>query len=138
MAAHFRAYLDRVHICYVDDSGRGRARTVTGLIIPAAKWNDLMHRWLEGRKALSRTWGVREQVELHGNELARGRGAYCVSEEQERIFKNRALRLRAYDRMLTALAGCAALNVTTVCCPTAHMPTAYARFVEHLERWGPR
>ncbi|BCB87342.1 hypothetical protein Psuf_046550 [Phytohabitans suffuscus] len=95
-----------------------------------------MHCWLEGRKSLTVTWGVREQVELHGNELARGRGAYCGSQEQERIFKNRAIRLRAYDLMLAALAGCGALSVTTVCCATSHMPTAYARFVEHLERWA--
>ncbi|WP_173041656.1 hypothetical protein [Phytohabitans flavus] len=91
---------------------------------------------MEGRKRLTATWGVREHVELHGNELARGRGAYCESEEQERIFKNRAVRLGAYDLMLAALAGCGALSATTVCCATAHMPTAYARFVEHLERWA--
>ena len=95
-----------------------------------------MHCWLEGRKSLTVTWGVRDQVELHGNELARGRGAYCGTAEQERAFRDRARRLEAYGHMMTALGGCEALSVTTVCCPTAHMPTAYTRFVEHLDRWA--
>jgi hypothetical protein len=109
---------------------------VTGLIVPATGWCDLLHCWLDGRRKLTETWGVRKHTELHGVELARGRGSYCASDEQERVFKNRGIRLRAYDLMLAALADCDGLIVTTVCSPTAHMPTAYARFVEHLEGWA--
>lgn len=125
-----------MHIAYVDDSGRGKARTVTGVIVPAAGWSDVLHRWLEGRQKLADTWGVRKHAELHGVELARGRGAYCASSEEELIFRRRHVRLRAYDLMLAALAQCEELVIATVCCETAHLPTAYRGFVDHVQRWA--
>ncbi|MEJ3747193.1 DUF3800 domain-containing protein [Actinomycetes bacterium KLBMP 9797] len=125
-----------MHLAYADDSGRDNARTVTGLVVPAHGWNEFLHCWLEARERLTATWGVRKHAELHGIELARGRGSYCASDEEELVFRRRHVRLRAYDLMLAALAQCENLVVTTVCTDSAHLPTAYRKFVEHLQQWA--
>lgn len=126
-----------MHLCYVDDSGGDNARTVTGLLIPAASWSDLLHCWLDGRRELTSTWGVGRHAELHANQLAKGRGRYCDTPARQAAF-NKAARLSAYRIMLSNLARCDALTITTVAAETRFQVAVYRLFVAHLEEWAAR
>ncbi|AGL14151.1 DUF3800 domain-containing protein [Actinoplanes sp. N902-109] len=104
-----------MHLCYVDDSGRNAVVTLTGLLIPDSAWNDLLDLWLTGRRKLTETWGVRKHVELHAYRLAkRGRGRFCETEEQDRVFGSRHVRARAIDIMLQGLIDTAGLTNESV------------------------
>ncbi|MFJ9522674.1 DUF3800 domain-containing protein [Kitasatospora sp. NPDC101801] len=124
-----------MYLCYVDDSGTGDVRTMTGLLIPATGWNDLLHCWLEGRREVERTWGVPKNAELHAVKLVKGRGTFCSTAEQEKQFSKPA-RIRAHEMMLQRLARCEQLVVTTVACRTKVHTDVYRCFVEHIERWA--
>ncbi|MFD7734158.1 DUF3800 domain-containing protein [Kitasatospora phosalacinea] len=126
-----------MYFCYADDSGANDARTLTGLLVPEDGWNDLLHCWLEGRRALEDTWAVPKNYELHANELIKGRGRPCPTPEQNNAF-SRPARRAAHDLMMRHLARCESLRVMTVAGRTAQVPTIYQSFVNHLETWALR
>lgn len=124
-----------MYLCYVDDSGTDSVRTLTGLLVPAAGWGDLLHGWLEGRREVEALWGVPKNAELHAFKLVKGRGRYCPTPEQEAKFREGS-RIAAHEMLLKRLARCENLIVTTVACRTKVLPDVYACFVEHLEEWA--
>ena len=130
-------YLTFVHLCYVDDSGKDGIITFTGLLVADAGWNDVLHAWLDGRRQLTETWGVKKKVELHANQLTKaGRGLFCETVEQNRAFQSAAVRARAVDILLQRLGQCEALTVTTVAARAATSAAAYEAFITHLEKWA--
>lgn len=94
-----------------------------------------MAKWLEGRRKLSETWGVRKHAELHALELAKQRGSFCETEQQERVFVHQARR-RAYEIMMNALADVEGLVTFTVAARETRLPIVYALFIQRLERWA--
>ncbi|MEV7177796.1 DUF3800 domain-containing protein [Kitasatospora sp. NPDC093679] len=124
-----------MYLCYVDDSGSDNIRTLTGLLVPAAGWSDVMHCWLEGRRAVEAEWGVAKSTELHAVKLVKGRGRFCVTEEQDKLFQKPS-RIAAHEMLLKRLARCENVTVTTVACRTSVLPDVYTCFVEHLEEWA--
>lgn len=124
-----------MYLCYVDDSGSDRIRTLTGLLVPASGWGDLLHCWLEGRREVESEWGVPKNTELHAVKLVKGRGQFCSTPEQEARFHKRS-RIAAHEMLLKRLARCENLTVTTVACRTSVLPDVYTCFVEHLEEWA--
>ncbi|MFB7293562.1 DUF3800 domain-containing protein [Actinacidiphila glaucinigra] len=124
-----------MYFCYADDSGADQGRTLTGLLVPEEGWNDLLHCWLEGRRALEQTWGVAKNTELHATQFVKGRGRPCATEEQNAAFGRRA-RIAAHDLMVRHLTRCASLRVLTVAGRTAQVADVYQGFVDRLEAWA--
>ncbi|MEK8143774.1 DUF3800 domain-containing protein [Streptomyces sp. M10(2022)] len=124
-----------MYFCYADDSGADQGRTLTGLLVPEEGWNDLLHHWLEGRRALESEWGIAKNTELHANQLVKGRGRPCATREQNERFSRKA-RVAAHDMMVRHLTRCDSLRVLTVAGRTAQIASIYQGFVNRLEAWA--
>ena len=94
-----------------------------------------MAKWLEGRAYLTRTWGVRKHAELHALELAKQRGSFCETSEQERLFVHHARR-RAYEIMASKLPEVDGLETFTVATRETRLPIVYRLFIDQLEKWA--
>jgi hypothetical protein len=124
-----------VYLCYADDSGDNTSRSITAVLVEDKNWSSLMAKWLAARVKLTDTWGVRKHAELHALELAKQRGSFCETNQQERVFVHVARR-RAYEMMMNALADVDGLVTFTVAARETRLPIVYALFIERLERWA--
>jgi hypothetical protein len=126
-----------VYFCYVDDSGAEDGRTLTGLLIPSARWNELLACWLDGRAKLSEKYGVNKHRELKGSLLGKkGRGSFCDGQDQDERFQSPRLRTEAYRILLESLSHCDGLQVVTVACRISRLPKVYQCLVDWLEDWA--
>jgi len=127
-----------VHLCYVDDSGKEKVATLSGLLIPAANWSDLISCWLDARRELTERWGVDKHVELHGNKLIKeGKGRFCGGDVRlEKGFAAQSERDAAFGVMLGALSACEPLRVLTVASNTSRSHEIYGHLVTHLHQWA--
>lgn len=127
-----------MHLVYVDDSGDSKnGTTMTALLVEDKHWNDVLGTWLEGRREIHREFKVPKTQEIHANNLYKGRGNYCESEEDSRAFS--ADKRAATGRiMLSWLSKAEGLTIVTIATPYKQSPLAYAAFVEWLDDWAYR
>lgn len=125
-----------MHLVYVDDSGNSKyGTTLTALLIPADQWSGVLSVWLEGRRDIHNEFGVPKTQELHANELYKGRGRYCESDEQQALFSTP--RRAATGRiMLSWLSKAEGLKVVTIGTPDRSTSDAYSTFVKWLDSWA--
>ncbi|RLZ02548.1 hypothetical protein CWC38_10545 [Kocuria tytonicola] len=125
-----------MHLVYVDDSGDSRhGTTLTALIVPDDRWNEVMAAWLGGRRAIHHEFGIPTTRELHANELYKGRGKYCETEGQERLFSTP--RRAATGRiMLSALAAAEGALVVTIATPCRSSTESYNTLLRWLDGWA--
>ena len=125
-----------MYLCYADDSGADKARTVTGLLVDDAHWSDFLFTWLNARAMLTKEFGVLKHAELHATQLAKGRGSFCGGDEDAERSFTKSSRLAAYRIMLNALGRFAPLQVVTVGASTAQHVDVYGHFIDQVDRWA--
>ncbi|MEV7973760.1 DUF3800 domain-containing protein [Cellulomonas sp. NPDC089187] len=125
-----------MYLAYVDDSGDSkRATTLTTMLIQPQHWAEVLHAWLQGRRAIHAEFGVGKNTELHALTLYKGRGRYCETPEQEAVF-GRPQRAASGRIVLSHLSRCAHWSLVTLASSGISTPTAYARTVAYLEDWA--
>lgn len=127
-----------MHLVYVDDSGDSKnGTTMTALLIEDKYWNGVLDFWLQGRREIHRDFEVPKTQEIHANNLYKGRGNYCDSEEANRSF-GLAKRAAVGRILLSWLSKAEGLTIVTIATPYKQSPLAYAAFVEWLDSWADR
>lgn len=125
-----------MHLAYVDDSGDSKhGTTLTALLVPDHRWNEVLGAWLEGRRQIHREFGVPKTRELHANELYKGRGRYCETAALEESFSE-SKRAATGRIMLSSLAKAEGYVIVTIATPSPSTSASYAVLVDWLDQWA--
>lgn len=122
----------RMHICYLDDSGNSSGATLTGLIVPAAEWARTLDRWLDARREIHQEFGLPKTEELHANKLLTGRG-YAEYTSLSNIRSRRSV----YRIMLRSLPG-GGVEVLSIGSNSTVKPHVYRCMIQELDAWACR
>lgn len=125
----------RVHLCYIDDSGDSRHGVIlTALIIHESDWAENLESWLQGRREIHREFGVPKTRELHANKLYKGRGSFCEKPDQDHRFGDK--QREAVGRIMLSHLSRAPSTVISIGATDRSSSNVYVKFVTLLEGWA--